>query len=309
MSQSVSVCIATHNMGHLIEETIANCMGQDYDNFKVIVYDDGSTDNTIKILDKLSHKYMRLIYRRGLEALGVGKAFNKTIEIAGEDYIDADIVILMCADDLCTNPHVISDIVAQFKDPGVVHVSRWYYQFVSGYPGPVRSWRGYNPILLANNPSGLAFRRSALKGCECSNKMFVETTQLVNQVLKKGQSRILEYDAIAVRVHQSTSTKPGYWKARKVSSAVLDQVGLGATEIATDFVSLIQIKRGLDTAAVIEEVKNFIKVKPSNRFNPRLWFWAAVAVLIPGSWAVKLPEFYRHRIGRLLTREIRRSGG
>jgi hypothetical protein len=137
--------------------------------------------------------------------------------------------------------------------------------------------------------------------------MFIELTQLVSQVLAKGHKYlILRYDAIAVRVHRSTSTQAGYWLKHRVSSPVLDQVGLGAKSIATDFVSLIQIKRGFKLSAVFEEIINFIKVKPTNLLRPTFWFWSIVALTIPRRLAVCLPEFYRHRIGRLLTKEVKR---
>jgi hypothetical protein len=203
----------------------------------------------------------------------------------------------------------IMDVVRKFTVyPTLGHVSRWYFQFVNGHRGPVRAWRGDNAITLANNPSGLAFRASAIEGLSCSNHMFIETTKLVSDVIKAGWGHIvLPYDAIAVRVHASTSTKPGYWLKHRVSSPVLDQVSLGANSIATDYVSLIQIKRGFKLSAVFEEIANFIKVRPANVFSIRFWFWSAVAVLIPRSWAVHLPAFYRHRIGRLLTRKIERQ--
>lgn len=297
---TVSIVIATYNMAHLIKETIFSCWSQLYDGKEIIVYDDASTDNTEEVIKQLGGS---IRYIKADENAGVGAAFN-----AGIAASNGEIVVLMCADDLFTNQYVINDIVDCFdSDPSVGHVTRWYYQFVNGYPGPVRAWRGQDPILLANNPSGLAFRKKAIEGCSASNRMFVELTQLVSQVLEKGWvHKILPYDAIAVRVHQSTSTKPGYWKKRRVSSPVLDQVGLGAKEIATDFVSLIQIKRGFTINAVLEEIVNFVTIRPLNLLNPRFYLWSVVALLIPRSWATHLPAFYRHRIGRLITKEVKR---
>jgi hypothetical protein len=214
----------------------------------------------------------------------------------------------MCADDLFTNKQVISDMVKIFKeDPAIGHVSRWYYQFVSGYRGPVRAWRGQDPIILANNPSGLAFRRVYMTGCKMSNKMFIESSSLTSEVLAKGvKHRILPYDAIAVRVHGSTSTQAGYWLKRRVSSPVKDWYGIGGKDIAKDYVSFIQIKNGFTVEAVIEEIGNFIYLRPINLINPMFWFWAIVAVITPRFILRKLPAFYRHRIGRLITREIKR---
>lgn len=300
MRQTVSIVIATYNMGHLIKETIKSCQDQDYESKEIIVYDDCSTDGTKDIVWP-----EKIIYIRGKENKGVGEAFNEGIKRAS-----GDIIILFCADDLWTDRRCVSDIVSAFQDhPFVGYVTRYYYQFVDGHKGAVRAWRGNNPIVLANNPSGLSFRKQALidSKASTSNKMFVETTKLASDVIKSGwRWHIIPWDMVAVRVHRSTSTQRSYWLKRRVSSPVLDQTGLGATDIATDFVSLIQIKRGFKLSAVWEEIINFIKVRPMNLINPRFWFWSIVALVIPRSLAVGLPEFYRHRIGRYITKEIKR---
>jgi glycosyltransferase involved in cell wall biosynthesis len=299
MPKKISFCIATYNMKHTLADTVSSILGQILPNYgiEIIIYDDCSTDGTeyipwIKTTPEIK-------YIRGVRNVGVGEGFNRAIEAAKGDY-----VMLMCADDLFTSVLSVNYMMSMFDDT-VGHVSRYYYQFVDGYDGPVRAWRSKNPFVLANNPSGLLFRKEALSNCKCSNKMFVETTQLVRQVIDKGWGyRILKWDAVAVRVHKSTSTQAGYWMKRRVSSPVLDQTGLGAADIATDFVSLIQIKRGFKVSAVLEEIVNFVKVRPMNLLNIKFWFWSIVSLIIPRSLAIKLPEFYRHRIGRLFTREI-----
>ena len=92
--------------------------------------------------------------------IGTGMAFNKAIEGAR-----GDIVVLLCSDDVFTDPHVISDIVKVFESsPQIGHVSRFYHQFVENDRHPVRAWRGENVLELANNPSGMAFRKSAIDG-------------------------------------------------------------------------------------------------------------------------------------------------
>ena len=299
----ISYCIATHNMKHTLHTTVSSILEQVKLNntFEIVIYDDASTDGTNEIEWFKDIPTIKYIYNN--TNVGVGEGFNRAIS-----YAKGTFVMLMCADDFFADKMVTIDMLRCFADPTVGHVTRWYYQFVDGYRGAVRAWRGNNPMLLANNPSGLMFRRKALEGCSCSNKMFVETTHLVHSVLDKGWNWvILNYDAIAVRVHRSTSTQSGYWLKRRVSSPVLDQTELGAAEIATDFVSLIQIKRGFVLSAVIEEIANFVKVRPINLLSPRFWFWSIVALLIPRKWAVALPEFYRHRIGRLLTKRIERN--
>jgi len=294
----VSIVIASYNMNHLIGATLNSCMWQDYANKEVIVYDDCSTDGTE------NRKWGLTKYYRGEKNVGVGNAFNAGIEKA-----NGEIVIILCADDLFLDKRYISDVVNCFtRDKSVGHVTRYYFQFIDGGKvKPCRAWRDRNPIVLSNNPSGLAFRKKALEGLGCSNKMFIETSYLTSQVLKNWNYVILPYDAIGARVHQSTSTTPDYWLKRRVSSPVLDWHEIGGVEIARDYVSFIQIKNGFTMDAVFEEIGNFIKLRPLNIINPAFWFWAVVAILTPRKILRKLPAFYRKHIGVRITREVKRS--
>ena len=291
----VSVIIASYNMGHLVLGTIKSCIAQTGVEKEIIVYDDCSTDNTEEAVTRIK----TVKYVRGEKNLGVGDAFNAGMKLATGQY-----VILMCADDLLVSRHVLSDMTKIMEEkPTVGYVTRWYYQFINDdIWSPVRAWRGNNPILLANNPSGLMFRAEALEGKRCSNAMFVETSFLAASVKQSGwETAILPYDAVAVRVHDSTSREKEYWLKHRVSSPVLDWTAIGCPEIAQDYVSFIQIKNGFTMDAVWEEIVNFAKVRPLNLLNPKYYFWATVALVTPRRVLRKLPPFYRAYIGRGLT--------
>lgn len=52
----VSVVIPTYNRADYIEETVNSVLNQTYKDFELIVVDDGSTDNTLEILEKYKNK-------------------------------------------------------------------------------------------------------------------------------------------------------------------------------------------------------------------------------------------------------------
>lgn len=289
----VSVCIASHNMKHLISQTLDSVLSQDYKNIEIIVLIDASVDGTFKYLGKTYPKVKRFISSK---PSGTGGAFNKAIAHA-----TGSIILLLCADDVLTDHRVISDIVELFKNKEVGHVSRYYHQFVDGDRTPVRAWRCNDIIELANNPSGLAFRRSAIKGLSLSNKMFVEASTLVHDVLKKWDYRIMRWDTVAVRIHKSISRNPAYYRKRWVSSPVEAWTQVGGHAIQSDFTSLIQIKNYFTTRAVIKEVWNFIRLRPFNLLLPAFWFFSIIAIFTPRFILFGVPDLYRQLIGRHIT--------
>ncbi len=53
----VSVIVASYNQTHFIHDTLQSVLDQDYDNFEIIVADDGSTDGTDKIILDYASRY------------------------------------------------------------------------------------------------------------------------------------------------------------------------------------------------------------------------------------------------------------
>ncbi len=320
----ISVCIACHNQAHLLGEALVSCLKQDYKDLEVIVLDDASTDNPRSAILPFPEVKM---YRSETPS-GTGGAFNKAMEKATSEYI-----VLLCADDVFTDPHVLSDIAKIFiNNPKVAHVSRYYHQFIDGDRRPVRAWRTNDIMELANNPSGLAFRKSALSTFEpielgiaptmerlinppvrdclikLSNKMFVEASSLVASVMrnKENYAMIMPWDTVAVRIHQSIARNPSYYRKMWKSSPVKEWSKVGGGALQSDFTSLVQIKNYFTTWAVIQECWNFILLRPINILIPGFWFYALICIFTPRCILMRLPDLYRRTWGRWTTREVKR---
>ena len=92
-SPRVSVVIPTYNMARFLPETIESILRQSYQDFEVIVVDDGSTDSTPEVMAQFSSrvKYVRQ------ENAGPSSAYNRGDDIARGEYelqFDADDLLL-----------------------------------------------------------------------------------------------------------------------------------------------------------------------------------------------------------------------
>ena len=96
----VSVIIPAYNVGPYIEKCIRSIQHQTYGNIEIIIIDDGSTDETPKILDDLQENDKRICVIHK-ENEGVSTARNIGIErsngyyimfVDGDDYIEEDCI-------------------------------------------------------------------------------------------------------------------------------------------------------------------------------------------------------------------------
>lgn len=79
----VSIILTTYNVENYIEECIDSILEQTYKNFELIIIDDGSTDNTIKIL-KNKYKNLNVIENKHV---GVAECRNLGLSLAKGKYI------------------------------------------------------------------------------------------------------------------------------------------------------------------------------------------------------------------------------
>lgn len=77
MGEKLTILIPTYNRGALIGKTIENCFLQTYKDFKILIYDDASVDNTSHVISSLDKKYPnRITYIKGDKNMGIGHARN-----------------------------------------------------------------------------------------------------------------------------------------------------------------------------------------------------------------------------------------
>jgi glycosyltransferase involved in cell wall biosynthesis len=90
----VSVIIPTYNRAHYVTETIQSVLDQSYQDFEIIVVDDGSTDNTREVIASFKEPRLKYLFQ---ENQGVCAARNNGINASEGEYIkflDSDDVLL-----------------------------------------------------------------------------------------------------------------------------------------------------------------------------------------------------------------------
>jgi glycosyltransferase involved in cell wall biosynthesis len=81
----VSVCIPSYNHARFLPATLDSILGQTFRDFELIVVDDGSTDNSLEILESYARKYpesMRVLTHPGGLNLGISVTCNLAIKEA-----------------------------------------------------------------------------------------------------------------------------------------------------------------------------------------------------------------------------------
>jgi glycosyltransferase involved in cell wall biosynthesis len=104
----VSILVSNYNYGHFIAETIQSALDQTYTNFELIICDDGSTDDSVRVVEEFERKDARLRLIRkenGGQASGFNAAFAAS---------RGHIIALLDSDDLFLS-HKVERIVADFQ--------------------------------------------------------------------------------------------------------------------------------------------------------------------------------------------------
>jgi glycosyltransferase involved in cell wall biosynthesis len=92
---AISIILPAYNAAKYIEQTIDSLLKQTFTDFELLVIDDGSTDNTINIIEKFTDQRITLL--KNEQNLGLVKTLNKAAKLANGKYIarmDADDIAL-----------------------------------------------------------------------------------------------------------------------------------------------------------------------------------------------------------------------
>jgi glycosyltransferase involved in cell wall biosynthesis len=89
-NKEISIILPSYNYGWCIKETIDSVLNQDYKNWELIIVDDGSKDNSIKIIKKYLQKYpnkIKLFLHPNKENKGIAETYKLGIKNSQGNYL------------------------------------------------------------------------------------------------------------------------------------------------------------------------------------------------------------------------------
>jgi glycosyltransferase involved in cell wall biosynthesis len=118
----VSVLIPCYNLGHYLDEAVDSVLAQTFQNFEIVIVDDGSTDRaTASLLETYQRPHTRVI--RQAHA-GLAAARNAAIARSTGEYLCA-----LDADDRLDPSYLGKAVDVLDRDPSVTFVSAWLRVF------------------------------------------------------------------------------------------------------------------------------------------------------------------------------------
>jgi len=160
---TISVIIPTYNAEGTILETIESVQKQTFDDFEIIVINDGSTDQTVELVNSIADERLRIFsYENG----GVSVARNRGLSQATGEFI-----AFLDADDLWSPDKLELQLAALRRHPEAGVAYSWTSYFMNGqegalFPGKSVFFEGnvYTKLLvenfLANGSNPLVYQKA-----------------------------------------------------------------------------------------------------------------------------------------------------
>ncbi|MBO3099915.1 glycosyltransferase family 2 protein [Gelidibacter sp. DF109] len=189
----VSIIMPTYNRAHLITETLDSIIAQSYIHWECLVIDDGSSDNTMVVINKYTNRDSRikLFCRPESKPKGANACRNIGLEKAQGNY-----VVFFDSDDLMTENHLEVKVHAMQKYNCDYVITRTeYFNHTSE---KLRNYYNFEDFKISKyNYIAQNINWLTLDICI---KRDLATRIRFNEALQSGQ----EYNYFSILVHHST---------------------------------------------------------------------------------------------------------
>ena len=203
----ISVVMPVYNAESFLREAVESILSQTYTNFEFIIINDGSTDNSGKILSDFNDHRMRVI---GQPNAGIGKALNR-----GLDSASGELIARMDADDIALPQRFEKQVEFFLLHPDLALLGTWAEIIDS--EGRHRSWHKH-PTTNA------AIKYALLKNSPFVHPSVMFRSSVIADVGKYDEGNLVfeDYDMWSriTRIHEAANLPEVLLKYREVSSSI-----------------------------------------------------------------------------------------
>lgn len=131
---TISVLMGIYNCASTLEEAVSCIRAQSFEDWELIMCDDGSSDNTLAVASQLAVQDRRIRVMSNPSNMGLAATLNHCLSAAMGEY-----VARMDGDDLCPRDRFQSELTFLQRHPQYVLVSGWMECFdAQGTYGTIR---------------------------------------------------------------------------------------------------------------------------------------------------------------------------
>ncbi len=210
MKYPVSICIPTYNGAKYLKECLDSVISQTFADFEVLIVDDQSSDETLKIAQEYAKRDSRLRVIVNEHNLGLVGNWNRCVELAQGEWIK-----FVFQDDLI-EPKCLERMLAASKPEIPIIFCRRKYIFESGTSEEAKRFRLSMECLPDQLFAGLTEIPAS------------DVCQAILKQIKLGQEQLVNFninfvgEPVAILLHRSVFSQFGFFNTYMINSCDLE---------------------------------------------------------------------------------------
>lgn len=221
----LSICIASFNVEKYIEQSLDSILNESYPNKEIVIVDDCSIDNTVKIINNWIEKnknQINIIFHKNEKNIWPGGSFWKTVELANWKYIS-----ILDSDDFIID-NTFKYKIKRFKENPNLKIIYWngkhyinwilwnnvcdknFYNLINKNPKDILEYilENFSPFRLQTT---IIDKNFFLNTCWWFDKEMYQNDRVTNirifqNIRSKNEYEYYDKPAFAYRTHENNNT-------------------------------------------------------------------------------------------------------
>ena len=217
----VSIIVPVYNTEQYLERCIQSIITQTYNEWELILVDDGSSDQSGMIGDSYAEKYGNIqIIHNGNQgpaasrACGVEKSVGQFIMfVDSDDWLDKDILMVLCKEQQNTNANMVCCSSVDIDEKGhICHMSYFKDDHIDCYTAEDCMLQMHRTRYLTGSPWAKLFHKDLFSEIDyCTNVTIGEDYAMIVQLAQKAERvRLLNQELYYRFVRNSSISHSGY---------------------------------------------------------------------------------------------------